>query len=324
MKKFWAMILVLAVALGCLAACSGQPAEESTTIRIAALKGPTALGLLEVMGDPQGPDTYDFTLAGSPDEVVGQIVQGAFDIATVPTNLAATLYNKTEGKVQIAALNTLGVLYCVETGDTVHSVADLKGKTLYNLGKGSTPEFAINYLLRENGLDPEKDLTIEYASEAGEVASLMAGGQAQLALLPQPFVTSLLGQNDQVRVAFSVTDEWDKLDNGSTLSMGCVLVQKAFAEAHPQALERFLEAYEDSVAFVNDEKTLPQAAEYSEEFDIIPAAVAQKAIPQCNIVFIDGKEMKDETEGFLQVLYDADPAAVGGAVPGDDFYYHAD
>ncbi len=323
LKVFSAVLLVLAIVL-CMAGCGGEKQEDAMTIRIAALKGPTALGMLKMMAEPEGTDTYEFTLAGSPDELVGRIVQGDFDMAAVPTNLAATLFNRTEGKVQIAALNTLGVLYCVEIGDTVNSIADLKGKTVYNLGKGSTPEFALNYLLKENGIDPENDLTVEYATEAGEVASLMAAGEANLAILPQPFVTSLLAQNDKVRVAFSVTEEWDKLDNGSVLSMGCLLVQKSFAQEHPGVMKRFLEEYKKSVDFTNGEDTIAKAAEYSEQFDVIPAAVAQKAIPQCNIVLISGEEMKSQTEGFLEVLYNADPSSVGGALPTDDFYYIGD
>lgn len=269
------------------------------------------------------PDQYNFTLAGSVDEVLGSIITGEYDIAAVPTNVASILYNKTEGKVQVAALNTLGVLYCVEIGDSIQSISDLKGKTVYSLGKGSTPEYAFNFLLRENGLDPETDLTIEYKSEATEVAALMANGEATIALLPQPFVTSLMLQNENVRVAFDFTEEWSKTGDGSTLTMGCVVVQKSFAEENPEAVARFLEAYEASVAFTNGDDTIATAAQYAEDFEILKAAVAQKAIPECNIVFKAGSEMKQIAEGFLQVMYDADPASVGGNLPGADFYYNA-
>lgn len=301
---------------------------EKVDVKIAALKGPTALGMLSMMKDAEAdaaPDNYEFTLAGSPDEILGNIIKGEFDIAAVPTNVAAVLYNKTEGQVQIGSLNTLGVLYCVEIGDTVNSVEDLKGQTVYSLGKGSTPEFALNYILRQNGVDPENDLTIEYKSEASEVAALMANGEGTIAMLPQPFVTSLLAQNPDVRVALDITEEWDKVGEGSNITMGCVVIQKAFIEENPEAVERFLEAYEASVAFTNGEDTIATAAQYAEEFGIIAkAAVAQKAIPECNIVFVEGAEMKTIAEGFLQVLFEADPAAVGGAVPAADFYYNAE
>lgn len=306
----------------------GDETYEKLDIQIAALKGPTALGMLSLMKDAEegnAPDNYEFTLAGAPDEILGNIIKGEFDIAAVPTNVASVLYNKTEGQVQLASLNTLGVLYCVEIGDSIQSVEDLRGKTIYNLGKGATPEFALNYILESNGIDPETDATIEYKSEAAEVAALMANGEASVALLPQPFVTSLLAQNPDVRVALDFTEEWNKVGEGSNITMGAVVIQKSFIEENPEAVERFLEAYEASVNFTNGEDTLATAAQYAEDFGIIAkAAVAQKAIPECNIVFIEGAEMKTIAEGFLQVLYEADPAAVGGAVPDADFYYNAE
>ncbi len=300
---------------------------EKEDVKIAALKGPTALGMLKMIHDSEEgntPDNYEFTLAGSADEILGSIIQGQFDIAAVPTNVAAILYNKTQGAVQLAALNTLGVLYVVETGDSVNSISDLAGKTIYSLGKGSTPEYALKYLLTKNGLDPEKDVTVEYKSEATEVAALMANGEASIALLPQPFVTSLKLQNENVRVALNVTEEWNKVGEGSTLTMGCIVVQKKFAEEHPEALKRFMEAYEASVEFTNGADTLETAAQYAEDLGIIAKkAVAAKAIPECNIVFKAGDEMKTIAGGFLQVMYDADPSSVGGTLPDDAFYYNA-
>lgn len=352
MKKMLALLLSASMALS-LAACGGSasssqaPASEEAasqapassaaseeeapaadyekeTVRIAALKGPTAVGMLQMMEDAQNgtaPDDYQFTLAGSADEIVGQIVQGEFDIAAVPTNLAAVLYNKAEGRVQLAALNTLGVLYMLENGETIQSAADLKGKTIYTISKGSVPEYVLNYVLTQNGLNPQTDLTVEYKTESTEVAALLASGEAQVAMLPQPFVTSVLTQNDQVRVALDMTEEWDKVGNGSVLTMGCIIVQKEFAENHPEAMARFMQAYGQSVAYVTDEANLEEASALCEKFDIMKAAVAQKAIPQCNIVFITDQEMEEKVSGFLQVLYDADPASVGGTMPDEGFYY---
>lgn len=309
------------------ASSEAEASVEKEDVKIAALKGPTALGMLKMMADAEAgeaPDNYEFTLAGSPDEILGSIIQGEFDIAAVPTNVASILYNKTQGTVQLGALNALGVLYCLENGDTIQSVADLKGKTIYSLGKGSTPEYALNFLLRENGLDPEKDVEVIYKTESTEVASLLQSGEATVALLPQPFVTSVLAQNENIRVALDFTEEWTKIGDGSTLTMGCVVVQKKFAEEHPEALQRFMEAYAASVEFTNGADTIEQAAQYAEQFGILKAAMAVKAIPECNIVFKEGAEMKQITEGFLQVMYEADPASVGGALPDDAFYYNAD
>ncbi len=342
MKKILSLAMSLAMIFS-LAACS--PAENSSSIpsssessqssapaekiqiSVAALKGPTAIGMVEMMHNAHEGTTandYQFTLAGAPEELVGKIVQGEFDIAAVPTNLASTLYNKTEGEVQLAALNTLGVLYIVENGDTIHSMADLAGKTIYATGAGSTPEFALNYLLEQNGLQVGTDVQVEYKTEHSELATLLASGQADIALLPQPFVTSVLNQNEQVRVALDLTEEWEKVTQGaSVLTMGCVVVQKSFAEEHPEALAQFMAEYEASVNFVNDPANLETAAQYTEDFDIIAAAVAQKAIPQCNIVFMTGEEMQQATQGFLEVLFEADPASVGGKLPDEGFYYQA-
>lgn len=303
------------------------PADtEKAEVKVAVLKGPTALGALHMMDQAEKgelSENYQFTLAGAPDEILGSIIKGEFDIAAVPTNVASVLYNKTEGAVQLLALNTLGVLYCVENGDTVNSFADLNGKTVYCVGQGATPEYALKYLLTKNGLDPEKDVTIEFKAEAAEAAALLAEGEG-IAVLPQPFVTAAMAKNENLRVAFDFNEEWAKLGENSAITMGCVVVQKKFAEENPAVVENFLKAYEESVNFTNSEETLPQAAELAVNYGIIPAApIAQKAIPQCSIVFVAGDEMKSIAGEFLSILFDANPASVGGKLPEADFYYNA-
>ena len=305
---------------------SSDAALEKTgkTVRVAALKGPTAMGMVKLMEDAQAGETandYQFTLAGSPDEIVGSIVTGEFDIAAVPTNLAATLYNKTQGKVQLAALNTLGVLYVIEAGDTVQTVADLAGRTVYSTGKGSTPEFAFDYVLEKNGIKDQ--VAVEYKSEHAELAALLSQGQAELALLPQPFVTTALAQNEKLRVALDLTEEWDKAAQGaSQLTMGCVIAQRSFLEENADAAAAFLAEYEESVKYVTDPDNLDHAAAMIVAQGIIPQeAVAKKALPQCGITFISGAEMRKIASGFLQVLYDADPQSVGGTLPDDGLYY---
>ncbi len=302
-----------------------QQPEQAVTVRVAALKGPTAMGMVKWMEDAaqgQSKGDYTFTLAGAPDEITGGIVSGDYDVAAVPANLASVLYNKTQGKVQLAALNTLGVLYIVENGQQIQSIEDLQGKTIYATGQGSTPEYALNYVLAQNGLTPGQDVQVEYKTEHAELAALLASGQADLALLPQPFVTSVLAQNENVRVALDLTQLWDQASQGqSVLTMGCLIVRSEFAQQHPQALATMMEEYGASVAYVNDSANLEQAAALIEKNDIIKAAVAQKALPQCNIVSISGEQMKQKASGFYQVLLEADPASVGGQLPGDDFYY---
>ena len=342
MKKTISLLLILCLTLALvfsLAAC-GQKADETpndarddqqteqeefapASYSIAALKGPTAMGLVKLMKDSESGETtgneYTFTLAGSADEVTPALLKGELDMACVPANLAAVLYNKTEGEIEVLAVNTLGVLYIVENGESVHSIADLRGKTIVAAGKGSTPEYALRYLLTENGIDPDHDVTIDWKSEHSECVAALASGQASIALLPQPFVTVAQSKIDGLRMALDLTAEWDKLDNGSALITGVIVARSEFVEAHPAAVGSFLTAYAASVDWVN--ANTADAAALIGEYGIVDAAVAEKALPYCNIVCLTGGEMKDKLSGYLKVLSEAEPFSVGGTLPGDDFYY---
>ena len=341
LKYLLALCLTIALVFS-LAAC-GQKADETpndaqddqqteqeeftpANYSIAALKGPTAMGLVKLMKDSESGETtgneYTFTLAGSADEVTPALLKGELDMACVPANLAAVLYNKTEGEIEVLAVNTLGVLYIVENGESVHSMADLKGKTIVAAGKGSTPEYALRYLLTENGIDPDNDVTIDWKSEHSECVAALASGQATIALLPQPFVTVAQTKIEGLRMALDLTEEWNKLDNGSGLITGVIVARRDVVEANPGAVDSFLQNYAASVEWVNANNA--DAAQLIAEYGIIEAApVAEKALPYCNIVCITGSEMKDKLSGYLQVLADAEPSSVGGALPGDDFYYGA-
>ena len=294
---------------------------ESTPVRVGALKGPTAMGMVQMMADKA--DAYEFTLAAAPDEIVPLLVKGELDIAAVPANLGSVLYNNTQGAVKALAINTLGVLYIVERGDTVHSVADLKGRTLVTAGKGSTPEYALNYILRGNGIDPEADLTIEFKSEHAECLAAMLQDETVVAMLPQPFATVAQAKAQDMRVALDLTREWDALQAGaeapSAMITGIAVARAAFVDENPEAVARFMADYAESVKFAQDD--VEGAANLIGQFDIFEAGPARKALPFCNIVFIDGADMKDRLGGYLAALLDQDPAAVGGALPGDDFYY---
>lgn len=261
---------------------------------------------------------YHFEIAAAADEVTPKLVQGQVDIAAVPANLASVLYNNTDGKVEVLAVNTLGVIYIVESGDTVSDISDLKGKTVYASGKGATPEYALNFILAQNGIDPEKDLTIEWKSEHAECLSALMAQENAIAMLPQPFVTTAQTKSDKIRVALDLTEEWDKLGVDSSLLTGVLVARKEFVESNPAAVEAFMEHYEASVTFVNE--NVEDAAALIEKYDIVPAAVAVKAVPDCNIVFITGDEMKQKLSGYLAVLLEQNPKAVGGKLPGDDFY----
>ncbi|MDO5042152.1 MAG: ABC transporter substrate-binding protein [Slackia sp.] len=333
-------LLVLALAATCalaaiLTGCTDSSAQpenhnpaDTTAVNIAALKGPTAMGLVKFMNDAEtgavADNDYAFQIAASPDELTPQIAQGTLDIACIPANLASVLYNNTGEGVRVLAVNTLGVLYICDRGESVQSVADLAGKTIYASGKGSTPEYALNYILEGNGLTPGVDVTIEWKSEHAECVAAMAQDPQAIALLPQPFVTTAQMKDDSIRVALDLTQEWDALQSGaeaSSLITGVVVARTAFVEEHPEAVEAFMAHYRDSVAFVNN--NTQAAAELIGAYDIVPADVAQKAIPACNIVCIEGEEMRNALSGYLAVLFEQNPKAVGGALPNDDFYYAA-
>lgn len=301
---------------------------DPVEMEVMALKGPTAMGMVKFMNDAEDGslddgNTYHFQIAASADEVTPKLVQGEADIAAVPANLASVLYNNTKGKVQVLAVNTLGVLYIVEKGDTVKSAADLKGKTIYASGKGSTPEYALEYILSANGIDSAKDVKIEWKSEHSECVAALANDPAGIAMLPQPFVTTAQAKDSGIKVALDLTEEWNKLqenkDEKSALITGVVVVRTDFAKENPEAVESFLKNYETSVKYVNDD--LDGAAKLVGKYDIVPEAVAKKAIPECNIVYIAGDEMKEQLSGYLQVLADQNAKSIGGKLPEDDFYY---
>ena len=324
MFKRWITVASALLAAG-LIVCTASAAENGAKASIAALKGPTAIGMVKIMEDDgakEEPD-YSFTITAAVDEVGPLLVQGKADLAALPANMASILYNNTEGEVEALAVNTLGVLYIVGTDDTVSSVSDLAGKTIYASGKGATPEYALDYILTHNGLDPENDVQIEWKSEHAECLASLLADEGSIALLPQPFVTTAQMKNEGIQVLLDLTQEWDALQEGSesrsALVTGVLVGRKAFVEENPQLVADFLAAYDESVTYVND--NVEDAAALVEKFDIVPAAVAAKAIPACNIVCVDGAEMQELLSGYLAVLYDQNPAAVGGKLPEEDFYY---
>lgn len=299
---------------------TGESMENAEEIKITALSGPTAMGMTKLMSDNESNDYgYDFNIVSAVDEVSPLVVKGETDIFCVPANLASVLYNKTEGKVQVLAVNTLGVIYICENGNTVSKISDLKGKTVYASGKGATPEYALNYILTQNGIDPEKDLTIEWKSEHAECVAALLSDENGVAMIPQPFVTSAQAQNENINVVLDLTEEWDKLGGESSMITGVVAVRKDFADEHPESVNNFLDKYAASVEYVNG--SVSEAAQLVEKYGIIKAAVAEKAIPKCNIVCITDSDMKTALSGYLNVLFEQNPQSVGGSVPEDDFYY---
>lgn len=326
MKKILAILMVAVLFALPLCLAEEQAGEKTgVTVRVASLKGPTTMGLVKLMQDNDAGTTaneYTFQMEATADAITPLLVRGELDIAMVPCNLAAVLINKTHD-LQIAAINTLGVLYVLENGESVQSVEDLRGKTIYSTGKGTTPEYALNYVLAGNGLDPEKDVNVEYKSESTEVASAMLADASTIAVLPQPYVTAVLMQNPDVRVALSLTEEWDKIGNGSAMITGVALVRSEFAQENPEAMETFLAEYAASTTYVNEHPE--EAAQWIADLGIVAqAAMAQKAIPECNIVCVTGEEMQEKVSGYIQALYEQNPESVGGAPADETFFYIAE
>ncbi len=320
MKKLLSLLLVFLLSLTVFVGC--EKTESPDEIRVFALKGPTGMGMAKMIYDAKADEDspYRFEIAGSPDSITAEIINETYDIAAVPTNLAAVLYQKTGGELLIGAVNTLGVLYVLENGNTIQSISDLEGKTIYATGQASTPEYVLNYILAANDVTAE----VIYLAEHAELATQMTAGSVSIGMLPVPNTTAVLNGNKDVRIALNLTEEWEKAaekngDSGA-LYQGCIVIRRAFAEAYPQTVEAFLEAYKASVDYVNG--TPNEAANIIAEIGIIPAApVALKAIPNANIVCITGEEMKTGLSGFFTVLHKFNPASVGGKLPDEKIYY---
>ena len=298
-------------------------AEDAREYNIAMLKGPTAIGFVKAWDDSASSQTndnnkYKVTVYGAADEITAGIVKGDIDIAAVPCNLASVLYNKTNGGIKVAAINTLGVLYMISTSDDISTVTDLKGKTIITTGQGTTPEYTLNYILEKNGLKPGEDVKIEYKSEATEVAAAMSEATDAVAMLPQPYVTTVLAQNENMKIVLDMTKEWEKVSDGSLVT-GVVIVRNEVLEENKAAFDKFLADYMESIEYVNE--NVDDAAALVEKYDIFKAAIAKKAIPYCNIRFKSGDEMKSDISSYLNVLFDADAKAVGGTLPDNAFYY---
>ena len=343
MKKLirLAAILLCVATLFSFVACSGNSGKETETttksietttgtpdrenkMKIVALKGPTGMGMLKLSVDRTY--AYDVSFVSNPTEIVSMISTGEVDIAACPLNLAATLYKKTNGGVQMLAINTLGVLSILENGNSIKSIADLKGKTIYATGQGSTPEYILNFVLSENGINPETDVKIEYIADHSELAAKAAADEVSLVMLPEPHVSTVLNKNTKFRKAVSMTAEWDavcaKKGIDSTLAQGCLVVRTDYAKENPELISEFLDFYEMSINYVRNETTKKLAAIFLYEQKFLPSAdIALACIDGSNLAFIIGEEMMNIAKQNLSVLYEANPASVGGALPDESFYY---
>jgi len=333
--KILSVILCAVLLFGLVACDTGTgttttaPTEkDETTIRVGGLKGPTTIGMVKLMQDSDAGKAacnYEFSVKAAADELTPLLLQGKIDIISVPANLAAVLYARTKGQVKVLAINTLGVQYIVEKGtETVQSMADLKGKTIYASGQGTVNEYNMRYLLTQSGVDPDSEVTFVWKSEPTEVlATLKMAESGAVAMLPQPAVTGALAAVEGLRVAVSLDTAWSSLDNGSRLVTGVTVARAAFVEEHPELVSAFLGEYKASIEYVNahPDEMGPVVETY---IDTIKGAVAKKAIPACNISYIDGSDMKQMLENYLSVLFALNPASVGGSMPAADFYFGSD
>lgn len=325
MRKVTAVALSFAMLGALLTGCGSGKAEEKVTVKVGALKGATTLGLLPLedkAANGEAGENYEFSMMTAADELIPMMIKGELDIALLPSNVASILYQKTNGGVTVIDINTLGVLYMVSGDSSITGVEDLAGKIIYLTGKGTTPDYVLHYILRGNGMDADSDCTLEYKSEATEVAALLAENPDAIGLLPQPFVTAACAQNDALSVILDMNAEWEKLqgEDGSRLVTGVTVVRNEFLQEHENAVATFMEEHQASAQSMNSD--VENGAKLAAASEIIAKEpIALKAIPKCNITYIDGADMKQALSGYLEVLYEQNPESIGGALPGDDFYY---
>lgn len=300
--------------------------DMKVAVRIAGMKGPTSIGLVGILEESKkntSDNEYEFTLAGTADEITPKLVKGELDIAAVPANLASVLYNNTSGKIKLLAVNNLGVLYIVAKNETVSSVEDLRGKTVIATGKGTTPEYTLRHILKENGIDPDKDVTLDFKSEATEVVAALSQAESAVAMLPQPYVTVALTKVEGLQTVLDLNEEWKKLDPESNIVTGVIVVREEFARQNPEAVKAFLSEYKTSISDVNADHDA--AAKLVVENGIFDnEAVIKRAIPYCNLKYIAGEDLKAAVNAYLEVLFEQNPKSVGGKLPEDDFYYIAE
>ena len=330
LKRLSALMLAMLLLLS-FAACGGKDGGEDSAVtdapetnyerevktKIAALNGPTGLGLAEIKADRSY--AYDVEYYSDPQEVGPLLIKGEVDIAALPLNMAANLYKKTDGKIKMLAINTLGVLHVLSKDDSIKSVADLKGKTVYSSGQGATPEYIVNYILRKNGLEPGKDVTIEYKTAHNELATLAVEGSVDICILPEPFASKVLAKNESYKRVLDLTAEWGKVSSAK-LAQGCLVARADYIEQNPEIIKEFMSFYEASVNFVNNENNAGAVFLAKNGYFDTPQLAAD-TIPNCNIVFITGEEMKKTATENFTVLFEANPASVGGEIPADALYY---
>lgn len=333
MKKIISLFAAISLLCSmCFVGCGAAP-EEDVVIRVGAMTGPTAMGMVKLMDDAENEkteNTYSFAeLGNDASSLVAPLAKGELDIAAIPSNLAANIYNNNDGEIEVLAICVTGVLNLVERGNSVNEIADLKGKSIYATGQGAVPEYTIRHLLSKNELNPDEDVNIIWCSDTNEALAYVSEVVDSIAILPQPLVTAAAakiestktGDEPSLRIVCDLNDEWAKINGDAKIVTGVVVARREFAQKYPNSVAKFLEEYEESVNYT--EEDLDGAAALAVKYGIVGAeGVAKKAMPKCHIVCITGDEMKASVSDFLNILYDMNPKAIGGKLPEDDFYYN--
>ncbi len=332
MRKHFVAALCLLLALSTAIGCGGTGTQTTTTttpgtpveVQIAFLRGPSAVSGIDMINNYDGQKDgmkITYSIEQAPDVLSQKLVEGKITAATLPTNTAANLYTK-NGKYIMAAMNTWGVMYVVTAGAEINSWADLKGKEIDTSGKGSAADIVFQYLLKENGIDPEKDVTMKYASTPAEQAQLIAAGQSKISVLPEPWATTAVKKNPNAKVALDFQKEWTRINGESTpFAQTCLVVNAEFAKAHPDLLDKLLAAYATSMDWVN--KNPAEAGKLvAARSDIgLDAVVTKEAIPRCNIKYQNAADSRAAVDKCLEIMFKYNPASIGGKMPDDGFYY---
>ncbi len=328
------LVCIFLVLTGCSAnkeqKAVSTPKTPPVKASVAVLRGPTAIGMIKLIDEKYAPEgsQLEYVMEQSPEVLSAKLLNGELDFATIPTNMAANLYNKGVG-YQIAGVNVWGVMYVVSNGGNISTWNDLKGKEISCTGQGAVSDLVFKYLLMKNGIDPNKDVHLTYIAAPAELAQAAIAGKIQISVLPEPWVTNVLAQNKNLKIALDLQKEWTVLNapadkkqetEKQAYAQTCLVVKKEFAQAHPEIVKQFLSECEQETEWINTHPS--EAGKLVEKHQLgLTASAAQASIPRCNLSWADAGKARPAVETFLKVLMNYSPQSVGGKLPDDAFYY---
>jgi|LGOV01.1.fsa_nt_gb NitT/TauT family transport system substrate-binding protein len=296
--------------------------NDKTFIKVAAPIGSPTLSIIKMFKDSLmiGSNTeVAYECVKSPDLMASKIMSGEIDIALVPSNLAIKMYNKGID-YKYAATGVWGVLYIISSED-ITTWEDLKGKEINIIGRGLTPDIVTRYLLKANGLEPDKDVKFNYVNGASELAQLFISGESTLSIMPEPMLSKVMMKKCDTKIVLDLQEEWTKVSgNNDSYPQAGIFIKNELIENHPELVEEFLLKYEESIKWVNENPSL--AGEYSEEFKTgLNAELVKKAIKRSNISYKNAIDSEKALISYYEVLLNFSPDTIGGKLPDDNFYY---